>query len=76
MAGDWGCTGGSILIDGKTQFNPAVNQDYSIVNQYAWMINENYMQKLSDGSTEGLFEGEVTSISEKIVHKLWKMIKM
>ncbi len=52
-------------IDGEALFNPTSNQNYSIVNQYAWMINENYMQNISDFSISGVFEGNVISISDK-----------
>ena len=48
-------------IGGKREFDPGNYQDYSIVNQSAWMINENYMQNIVDGSTNGVFEGNVIS---------------
>lgn len=54
----------SILsVDGTTRFDPKSNQDYSILNQYAWMINENYMQSIADSSSRGIFEGTVQSIT-------------
>ena len=54
-------------IDGSTSFDPSSNQSYSIFNQYAWMINENYIQSSLLSSIKGLYEGRVVSISDKTV---------
>ena len=52
-------------IDGKATFDPLNDKEYSILNQYAWMINENYFDTFSTdnkGVTD-LFEGNVISVS-------------
>jgi len=56
-----------VSIDGRVEFDPNLNQDYSIFNQYAWMINENYMQFGIGGNSDGLFMGDVESINKNIV---------
>lgn len=52
-------------IDGAGTLDIVSNQDYSIVNQYAWMIAENYFQ--SAGMTAditGIFDGTISGVSE------------
>lgn len=49
-------------VDGSSTFDPASNRDYSILNQYAWMINENYFTE-TDSSRSALFEGVVKAVS-------------
>jgi len=48
-------------VDGITIFNPLMSQNYSIVNQYGWMISEHY-DGYVDGSHEGVFKGEIESV--------------
>ena len=49
-------------VDGNGTFDPLSNQAYTIVNQHAWIINENYMGFV-DERTLGVFEGAITSVS-------------
>jgi hypothetical protein len=52
-----------ISIDGLSTFDPLVNQNYSIVNQYAWFINEHYDGRIGGGNNTGIFRGTVRDIS-------------
>jgi hypothetical protein len=54
-------------VDGKARLDPKSVQNYSVFNQYSWMINENYLEDISDSSTSGLFAGNVIAISDKEV---------
>jgi hypothetical protein len=49
-------------VDGTSTFNPSTNREYTILNQYAWIINENYFTS-TDMLRSALFEGKVTTIS-------------
>jgi hypothetical protein len=51
---------------GTSIFDPYANQEYSIINQYAWFINEHYDGRISSRNNTGVFKGSVSSISENI----------
>jgi hypothetical protein len=57
-----------VSVDGKTTFDPAVNQKYSIMNQYAWFITEDYDGRLdhSGSNTTGIFKGNVKSLGDPV----------
>lgn len=49
-------------IDGQNTLDIVTNQDYTILNQYAWMITENYFQSAGSArDTTGVFDGVVKS---------------
>ena len=50
-------------VDGQSKL-PTLDSTttYSIINQSAWMINENYFQSFPSFDTVGIFEGDVTEI--------------
>jgi hypothetical protein len=48
-------------VDGTTTFDPKTNQNYTILNQYGWFINEHYDGRLTKANT-GIFEGAITDI--------------
>jgi len=52
-------------ITGTTPFDPLTNQEYSIVNEYAWFINEHYDGRISTGNNTGIFKGTVTGVNSK-----------
>ena len=56
-------------VDGKSELprlldDPDTDILYSIINQSAWMINENYFQSFPSLDTVGIFEGNITEIEE------------
>jgi hypothetical protein len=48
-------------IKKTSKFNPGINQEYSIMNQSAWFINEHYDGRISTHNNTGVFKGGIIS---------------
>lgn len=52
-------------VDGSGTLNVVSNQRYSIINQYAWMVTENYFQSAGvTADITGVFDGTIVNVSE------------
>ena len=51
-----------ISVDGESKFDPYTNQNYSILNQKAWLISEHF-SGYTNGLSQGIFKGDVRSVT-------------
>lgn len=49
-------------VDGSSKFDPYANQNYSILNQKAWLITEHF-SGYTNGLSQGIFKGDIVSVS-------------